>query len=736
MRSFREIFTVCSAALCLTAGLGGAPWAKGQTPTSLQVTKASIGFGGKYKSGFWNPITVSLQAGSQGAAGQLELVIPDGDHAPVIFADETAGKIDLAPNEQATIQLYAKTGPIASPITLRLRSRAGEVWSQGLAATPALLATQELVVGIGPDTGLAEAEALIKRRADLALVTAHVVTAAELPDAWWGYEGVDVVVLATSDGKLLGKISAAQREALLQWVLQGGRIIVCVGAGGEQILAANSPWTELMPGKLSDVAPLRDGSGLKNFTATDLPLTDETFQHNRPLATRLTETRGKVLVEEGGSISANRPLIVHAPSGLGQVIFIGLDLDHPAFAGWKGRPQLLAHLLRNEKAQSGASDEDSRRSVTHLGYEDLSGQLRAALDQFRGVTMVNFTMVSILTLVYLVLVGPGDYFLFRRFGWPRHWTWITFPLVASVLGGLVWVLSVQSHGQRVRVNQAEIIDLDWESGTIRGTVWSHIYTPASAHFDPVLQVNNRLGATDAQGWLVWQGLPGDSLGGLGSRQVRLAAIEPYRAGLPGGEMKLSGLPVPAAASKSLTARWWANTKIPGEVRLIENQYGVLTGEFPFPLPVELSDCLLIHGEKLYRLDKLIPGQTVNMEDYTPLNLEARLTQRTVVQAKDISKQWQKDSTDVPQIIQMMMLHEAARGSSYTGLTNRYPPTIDLTDQVRLGRAVLIGRANQRAGRLETGAQEFASPADEQTWTWYRVVLPVGARPSQPPLSAP
>ena len=743
MHSSRATSAALAVALCLAAGFAAAPRACAQGP--LTVTKASIGFGGKYKSGFWNPVIIWLQAGSSGASGQLELVVPDGDQVPVNFADEAAGKIDLAAGQQATIMLYAKTGPIAAPARLRLLGEGGEIWSHDLSAlvTPPLLATQELVVGIGPDGGLASAEPLVKRRPDQKLVTAQVGSARELPDAWWGYEGVDAVVLSTSDRDLVDGISTGQHAALIDWVRLGGRLILCVGARGEAILAAESPWAEIVPGKLADVAPLRDGSGLRTFTASELPLADEIFQRSRPLATRLTQARGNVLVEEGGAISANRPLVVHAPYGLGQVIFVGLDLDHPSLAAWKGRPQLWARLLQSERSQREASNEESRRSVTHLGYEDLSGQLRAALDQFPGVTLVTFTTVSILTIVYLLLVGPGDYLLFSRLGWPRHWTWITFPLVAVLLGGLAWALAGQSHGQRVRVNQAEIVDLDWETRTLRGTVWSHVYSPTTAHFDPALKIDRPIDTTaDPRGWLIWHGLPGESLGGLSSRQVQLAAAEPYRAELPGGELKLNGLPIPAASSKSLTARWWAEADVPGEVRLGENQFGVLTGEFPFPLPIELTDCLMIYGEKLYRMSKLIPGQTVHMEDYTPLNLEARLTQRTVVQSKDVSTPWDRSSTEVPRIALMMMFHDAARGSSYTGLTSRYPPTIDLTDQVRVGRAVLTGRARQNVCRLVQGDEPLAGDADLQSWTWYRIVLPVGTAlpvetmPSPPSSSSP
>lgn len=735
MPRFRPTTAAITLALGLAAGWIPARLASGQQP--LTVTKASIGLGGKYKTGFWNPVSLSLKAGAKGAAGQLELVIPDGDQVPVIFADEKAGQIDLAANEQTSLMLYAKTGPVDSPVTLRLRIKEKVVWSQAITplVAPALMSTNELVVGLGPDVGLDDVQSRIKRRPDLALVAAQVQLSADLPDRWWGYEGVDVVVLATSDRDYFDGITTAQREALQMWVRLGGRIILCVGARGEELLAEGSPWAELIPGQLADVAPLRDGSGLKVFTTSESPLAGDEVQRNRPLATRLSEPRGIVLVEEGGTISANRPLVVQAPLGLGQVVFVGLDLDHPALSAWKGRQQLLVRLLQSEKAQREASDSESRRSVTHLGFEDLAGQLRAGLDQFPGVTLVSFTTVSILTVVYLLLIGPGDYLLLSRLGWPRHWTWFSFPAVVALLGGLAWLLGGESHGQRVRINLAEIIDLDAETGVTRGTFWAHLYSPASKHFDPALQIDLPSELTSGpDGWLIWHGLPGESLGGLSSRQVQLAVADPYRAALPDPEPHLTGVPVPVASSKSLTARWWGRAKLPVEASLRENQYGVLTGDFSNPLPVELTDCLMIYGEKLYRLNRVLPGQTVHMDDFPALNLEARLTQRTVVQARDVSTPWDRAATDVPRIVLMMMFHEAARGSSYTGLTNRYPPTIDLTDQVRLGRAVLVGRAKKPVCNLREGDQPLADDADVQTWTWYRLVLPVGT--ASTPMSAP
>lgn len=727
-------------AAALVASSAAAQQTGAGASAGLTVKTASVGIGGKFKAGFWQPVRLKLAAGLEGARGRVELISPDGDQAPVVYANEQAGELNLAAGEEVELLLYAKVGPVAAPLTAQLREQGKVVWSQDLSrlTSKAMLPTQELILGIGPSMGLEEAVATIRRQPEVALAAAVVPTAAELPDRWWGYEGVDTVVLATSDADVLSGISAAQQTALREWILLGGRIVLVAGARGEEIAKEGEPWAEFVPGKFTEVVPLRERSGLETFTKAELPFEEEFFQRNRPRITRLANVRGEVLV--GEEPSAVHPLAIHAAAGLGEVWFVGLDLDHPSLAKWPGRGRLLAAILQRDRLHREASERETRRPLSYLGYEDLSGQLRTALDQFPGVTMVSITTVSVLMGLYLLVIGPGDYLLLSRLGWPREVTWATFSLVAVTFVGVAWALGGQAHGNRVRLNHVEIVDVDLAKRMVRGTVWSQLYSPVTAHYDAVLRISPFADTMEApQGWLTWQGLPGDALGGLNSRQIAMTQSEAYQARMPGEEMKLERLPVSIAASKSLAARWWAKSKLPTETKLVSNEFGLLSGSFQQPLPVELTDCILAHGEKLYRLGTLRPQQEVAVDPQSSLNLEWRLTLRTVVESKDIATPWDQASLEIPRIVQMLMFHEAARGRSYTGLTHRYQPYIDLSEHVRLGQAVLVGRGKEPLSRLVEGTasegrdgtrsvptteQPLADPQDTNSWTWYRLVLPV------------
>src|SRR5690606_23053105 len=125
-----------------------------------------------------------------------------------------------------------------------------------------------------------------------------------------------------------------------------------------------------------------------------------------------------------------------------------------------------------------------------------------------------------------------------------------------------------------------------------------------------------------------------------------------------------------------------------------------------------------------------PGATIDIEALgSPRNLQWQLTQKRVVDAKDIITPWNPRSADTPRILEVMMFHQAAGGDQYTGLTQRYDAALDLSDHLATGRAILLGRAETKALALEGDALRDAQ--QDQSWTFVRVLIPVTPPPSQP-----
>jgi hypothetical protein len=302
-------------------------------------------------------------------------------------------------------------------------------------------------------------------------------------------------------------------------------------------------------------------------------------------------------------------------------------------------------------------------------------------------------------------------------------------LVVAGFSVLAILLAVLLSGDRVHINQVDLVDVDVDRSIVRGTSWMHMYSPRTEAFDLGLATRWPLpdSAVGAGGRLFgWQGLPGDGLGGLNTTATATLFPLGYRSrqsvdSFPRSE--LLGVPIQVSSSKALLARWWADVELPPSGELAVDRNGLLSGRFSNPLDVELSDCMVLFRNWTYPISGLLrPGQEISFDGLPPRNLEWRLTRRRVVETRDVSTPWDQSSLDAARIMEILMFHDAAGGRSYTDLTHRYQPYLDLSEHLRTGRAILVGRG-PAASSLTHDGQPLTDVTDRHA-TIYRVVFPV------------
>ncbi len=692
-----------------------------------EIVRVRAGVGGHYKVGFWTPAWVTIRAGEQTLQGSLELVVQDGDGAPTEFVSTESNDLQIAAGETATLLRYVKIGRIGSGITVRLRAADGRESTRSFAASEIGLAwasSQELVLTIGNDIGVEGAARLHRaaRAGRAPAVAARVTQADQLPHQWFGYEGVDTIALPTADD-LIDKLTPSQIRAIELWTRLGGRLILSVGSRGRHVCGAGGALASLVPGRFVRVMQQAKTTELEVFAGASEPLLASGSGQTMPM-TLLTDVRGRIESYEGRA-AGEQPTLIRSALGFGEVVFAAFDLDRPPCAGWQGRSRLVDRLL----AGSSANDRETRiheRSgrVAHIGYEDIAGQLRAAMDEFSGVTRFDFTGIAVLSVIYILLVGPADYLLLRKLG-RAHWTWVTFPLLVVCFCVLAFWLAGAAKVNQVRINQVELIDIDAESSLVRGTAWAHIYSPQSEtynlSFEPKL-----VGSNDTRGVLLsWQGLPGAGLGGMQTKTAADLFRRPYvihqHVGSAVPVTQIAKMPIQISSSKSLSVRWWGDTRLDVRSDLSLNN-GFLRGEVTNPFPFELSRCVVVFGKWAYRLDRpLKAGETVSVQrDLREQSLPRYLTRRTV---DNVGTPWSQTDVDIPRIVEIMMHFAAAGGHGYTNLTHDYQRFTDESELLDLGPAMLTGYAESSAGLLRRDDTLLTDSYDSQ-WTFYRIVLPV------------
>jgi hypothetical protein len=716
-----------------------------------KIVGLRVGIADRYKAGLWTQVEVTLRGGSERLVGELSVIVPDGDGVP--------GRVSkpcqvLPGQDNPPVRLITRFGHVDSDLKVVFHIGkdviAHKTYETGLQADadhflPAL-ESQSLIVVVGDTTlGMDEVGKLGGAPADDRPVAVRLDDIERLPTHWCGYEGIDAVILCTSRPEIYRRLAAnnARVQALDQWVRMGGRLVLCVGSQADEILAHNSPLGRFAPGRLEKMVSLRDSGALETYAGSRSAMSAAGGGKAVMRVPQLADVQGVIEAAE-----ADLPLVVRTARGFGQVIFVAGDPDRPPLAKWSDRPRLLAKLLNLPGDRRAEFNENA--AVMHYGYDDLAGQLRGALDRFTGVRQAPFWLVAGLIVVYILLIGPGDYFFLRKVVRRMEWTWLTFPAIVVLVSLAAYVLAYWLKGDQLRVHEVDLVDVDAASGRVRGTAWMNVFSPRMEAFnltvrprtwqqvvnlshDPVGQVANLSHDPDARVWMAWLGLPGGALGGMNSHSSGpLLWTEQF--GYAPDLDALYEVPIQVWSTKSFTARWETPAQAcPAAELAVADQ--LLTGSITNTLPFPLENCLLAYGTSAYDLGTLAPGEAARLGPLTKRSdLTTLLTgRRAVFTEGDKSQQevtpYDSSSTDLAYVLRTMMFYEKAGGRRYTGLWNAYQGFVDMSDLLKTGCAILVAQEPVAEDKTHQGAELLRDGrplgrSNDQHITLYRFVFPV------------
>jgi hypothetical protein len=725
-------------AVFLTATFAATAAAQDKGPS---ITGVSLGFGDNYKVGSWAPVEVELKGGKEPLTGIVTVNVADGDGVPTTVA--STRPVAIEPGKTTTSRLFVRPGQSYGSLQVQVLTTEGKVAASkvlfsgmnpgGNTVSFGLPATNRLIVEFGPPLGLGEF--IVNENPDELSQTrlARVDDAVDLPTEWYGYEGVDMVVLSTSRPDLYRPLTQnpARREALRRWVEMGGKLVIFCGAEADELLAEGGALAELVPGTFAESITLEQSQQIEAFSGAEQSITPT---RRVSLAVPLfNDIRGTVLT------SATRgeteiPLVIRSPLGFGELTFVGLDFDQAPLLDWPGRKGFLAKVF-NLTAAGGSQQQNA--GVEMASSEDLVTQVRTTLDtSFTGVEVIPFALVAVLVVGYILLIGPGDYFLVNKFFKRPEVTWISFPLMVAAVSIGAYFFANWQKGDELRVNQVEFVDVDTESGLTRGTVWTHFFTPQVGEFD--LSIDPAYlgeGVADSQQVVAWLGQPGYGLGGMqGGGQSN--SFERGYSFAPQLE-KMFKVPVQLWSTKTITARWLAIKNSPVESKLVRTDDQLLEGQVINNGDMALEDCVLLYGQWAWNAGTLNANSAVNVADIAQARtVRTLLTNATAGDttitdvADDGTVPYRLANTDITRLAKAIMFFRAINGERYTGSVSRYQAFLDMShllDQPDL--AVLIGRSKAPASQWLDGDKPLGSNdgGNDQnlTWTYYRFVVPIG-----------
>ena len=691
---------------------------------------ASIGLGGKVRLGKWSPVFIQYKG--SGSPTKFEIDVLDGDDTPLVFT----GK--LRPTAQpGNFQAWIRLGRKYGNVSIRLLDNDDQLIEELIYPIrgegnvgQAFKSTNRVIATLEPDDtfkSALETNSGISGGKNVAAISA-LNSGMEMPLHWLGYESAQALILVTSDIERIEKFSPTHIAAIKTWVENGGRLVVSVAKNGERLIGNGGKLESFAPGTYSGLGSSRNTNLLESYADSDEQLIPK---RGEPISiSEFDDVNGEVVVAD----NKRTPLVVRSPLGLGEVVFVTFDLDNTRITNWAGFNNLVARLVSSSTVSSKDQLDQANKgtSVATYGYDDLVGQLRVPLDAFSNVRFVTFTWIAILIGLYILCIGPGDFFFLKRLLGKMELTWITFPLLALIFCGLAFGISKMTRPSSIQLNQLELIDIDTVGNRARGSVWSNLYSPHGGSCSIEFDSKHNLGFELESDLLSWHGLPGDGLGGMWSGSTPGLLKTGYEQLVKfdddqSVDSSLVDLPLQVSSTKPMYGQWWAEN--PLNIRSnLDSKSGRLSGTFKNPFDFRLKNCRVLYGIWAYELKGPLeandPFDLLTGTKEKTLEGELR---RKFKKSEDSNRSrntvWDPTDTNINRIALMMMFYKAAGGINYTGLTHNYQSSVDMTDNLLPNRAILIGEIDKPGVEMLIDGQRATEKYD-QTVTLVRILLPV------------
>jgi len=445
----------------------------------------TVGFNNHYRPDGWTPMLVQLTSqGGEPAAYQIQIVQEDLDRDRVVYTqmETLGGNVESKPATTENFWVYFRPKPTDDglPDANDLSSNLNTLNSQlkvflcnkdgkqlcALPMTSTILSVDPrrsigdvsrsrkliLLVTDGNDRPLVPDYAAM--RGVLEDVDPVVVQPRDLPSNVLGYDGVDAIVWLDADANfLVSGTRTPSLEALMQWIHQGGHLVICEPNEPNKI----KPFADMLPvgglvnGEWSIRMVDRDDIGVLRRIAVPSGSDHPWPALPGPFKVARVPALAGAKVDEwlewtDGTASTFTPWLARRGVGLGAVTWVAQDLGNPAITsvaktGWRyvwdrvfdWKNASTDDTREDYQLPQGAPDEWNSAESLDLGRALLGGM------DLTNTAAKYLVIAGLFLFVYFLIAGPGSY-LFLASRKRAQFSWFAFALVAIIATGLTAVL--------------------------------------------------------------------------------------------------------------------------------------------------------------------------------------------------------------------------------------------------------------------------------------------------------
>lgn len=409
------------------------------------------------------------------------------------------------------------------------------------------------------------------------------------PDRAIGLNGIDVLVLDKGSERL----NSTQWDAINQWVLAGGALIMAGGTAS--VVLQTTDASHLLPVHNLQEVPVDkisiDNSRI-NFHLKDIP--------NEPISCSTGMPNSDTDVE--GSYKG-KPVIVKSAMGEGSVVFVGFNPLQDPLLKWSGRTSFWRDLVKVAEPVADRSRIYSiydaaynNNSQTYLQPNNPNLQYSQYNDPFT-IELPSVKVIVCLFIIYFLLAVPVSYFVLRKMR-RLELAWITAPILSLLFATFFYLFTLNLYKAGLSRRTSGVIFADANRDNARLLAYTECFFPQGGNYDIIIP-----------------GAESIELGNLFSNpyQNRGGNDQEHIDTIDNGMVSLLGYRTGNLAYRRFY--YSAPLMINGVVDIkLKSNNGVLNGQIANNTQMDLKECVLYcpHNRQTLSLDRINSGQKIDI----------------------------------------------------------------------------------------------------------------------------
>jgi hypothetical protein len=396
-----------------------------ESPITLSL---EAGYGRHFRADQWLPLLLTVANDGPDVSGALRV---RAENNVGLNGTTYSTPLDLPQQSRKQVFLYVSVQNYARQIQVELVNEAGAVLqtveSQLLPTSEADILTVVVTDSPGGSVDLS----------GIALGTGSSYQAnwsvENIPPQADALRGLDVMVFSDVD---TGRMSLEQQQAVADWVLAGGHLIV---SGGPNYRLTTAALADLLPVEISGTRTVDDLTALADFAGQ---YGDTLAEPDVVIATGAVQTGASVLVG-----TADSPLLARWRYGAGLVDYMAADPGLAPFRRWRDAESLWEALVVTTHQMPGWSN----------GIQDWTAADRVVREAPGFALPSALQMLGMLAL-YITVIGPLNYIVLRLIG-RREWAWFTVPVLVVVFSILAYFTGFSLRGTQATLNRLAVVQV-------------------------------------------------------------------------------------------------------------------------------------------------------------------------------------------------------------------------------------------------------------------------------------